>query len=127
MTKTRTRIWTAKRENAVNLLLAAVHYSEQFDGGALAAEQASPSALADAKRAGFVVSVGHELVGLTDDGSDLIRRVLADADVDAADHEAVAEWAQSVSPRVKDFESRVDTWSALELHALESMINELRR
>lgn len=114
----------------VNVLLVAVHYAAHFDGGDLPAEEANPRALKAALKAKLVerfYNATDEFAGvtLTDTGRVLAIAILQEASVDAEDSEAIAEWAQSVSPRIKDFESRIDTWSKLELHALESMINEV--
>ena len=133
MTKTRRPPFPS---GLVNFLLVAIHYSISFEGGPLPIEQANPRALAAARKARLVEVLGDSDndgnrdetdVELTEDGRVIAIGVLQAADVDHEDDNAVAEWAQSVSLRVKDFESKMDSWSALELHALESMINEARR
>lgn len=131
-TDRRTRAFRAQQAPiAIDFLLVAVHYSIHFEGGALPVEQANPSALKAARKAGLVEVKGYSEretdVLLTDDGRVRALSVLQEAEVDPEESEAVAEWAQSVAPRVKQFESTMDTWSMLELHAVQTMINEVRR
>lgn len=135
MTKSRTLSSAARIQRAlieVDFLLAAVHYAEEFDGGSLSIEEANPAALRGAIKFGFV-EVQNDAEGeprevaLTKGGLARVVAMLNEAEVPTDDHEAIAEWAQSVSPRVKQFEATISSWSKLELHALESMINEVRR